>query len=103
LERVEYSSDLATFRENMRTAVAATDISRDSCEMVTLPDGTVFCPPLDVGNYERIVFDENGQSIYSNQTVSQNIDDTRWPLYPEVLRVAGAPSVVLPIPPWNER
>ncbi|MBN1863231.1 MAG: ABC transporter substrate-binding protein [Dehalococcoidales bacterium] len=100
---IEFSLELDKFRNNLRLALTKLDLSRALVEKVQLPDGSPFLPALHVLRFEQFAFDENGQSKYATGIISQNVDGTRWPLYPTGKRVSDSPSVVLPIPPWSER
>jgi branched-chain amino acid transport system substrate-binding protein len=100
---MEFSLDLDKFRSNLQYSLSKLVITRADVEKVQLPDGSPFLPSLEVLRFDRIEFDENGQMIYDIGMVSQNIDGTRWPMFPVAQRVKGSPSLVLPIPPWNER
>lgn len=104
LERVEWSPDLATFRRNLRDAIAATDITLHTGERIPIP-GTdeTFIPALDPFGQIRVKYDDTGQNVYRAGMVSQNIDGIRWPMYPEMFREPDGPPSVLPIPPWDER
>lgn len=105
LERVEWSPDLATFRENLRQAIAETDITHATGEQIPIP-GTdeTFIPALDPFGFVRVKYDDAGQNVYRAGMMSQNIDGIRWPIYPEVFKEADGPQkAVLPIPPWSER
>jgi len=104
LERVEWSEDQATFRTNLRDAIAAVDLTHDTAEKFTTPDGVTFCPAIDpTGHWDGLKFDETGQCVQDVGLISQNLGGTRWPMYPEKWRLSNSPSVVLPIPPWDER
>ena len=101
LERVQYSPDLATFRDNLRDAMAATDINRQTGEQVTLPDGTTYIPALDVGDYQQIKFDANGQNI---TPISSSVRTSMGPAGRCTPRRSPAlRPVVLPIPQWDAR
>lgn len=105
LERVEWSPDLATFRRNLRDAIATTDITRENGERIPIP-GTdqTFIPALDPLLMVRVTYDATGQNIYRIGCITQNINGTRWPMYPVEWREPDGPSkIVLPIPPWPER
>ena len=101
--QVEFSLDLDEFRGNLQYALATMTVTRGDTAKIQLPDGSPFLPALQPMLLNRIEFDETGQNLYGGGLVSQTIDGTRWPLYPEAQRVPGSPSVVLPIPPWSER
>jgi len=105
LERTEYSTDLATWRNNLRDALAETDITKDNCAttMAVLPDGTEYCAALIQAKSERIKFDENGQNIYSHGQISQIINGEKVIMWPFNQRQPGQPDLVFPIPPWDER
>lgn len=100
---MEFSLDLDKFRSNLQYALSKLMITRADVTKVQLPDGSPFLPSLEVLRFDRVEFDENGQMIYDIGVVSQNIDGTRWPMFPVAQRVKGSPSLVLPIPPWSER
>ena len=102
-EGMEFSLDLDKFRSNLQYSLSTLAITRADVTKVQLPDGSPFLPSMEVLRFERFEFDENGQMIYDVGMVSQNIDGTRWPLFPVAQRVKGSASLVLPIPPWNER
>jgi len=102
-EQREFSLDLGEFRSNLRYSLFNIILTRGDTMKLQLPDATVFLPALQTMGYIRMEFDDAGQNIYGAGMVSQNIGGTRWPLYPETQREADSPSVVLPIPPWNER
>ncbi len=102
-EQIEFSLDLVEFRDNLQYAMRKLLITRADVEKVQLPDGSPFLPALQVLRFDRVEFDDDGQSIYAPGIISQNIDGTRWPLYPEEQRESDSPSVVLPVPPWSER
>jgi ABC-type branched-subunit amino acid transport system substrate-binding protein len=101
--QIEFSLELDKFRDYLQLALTRLDLNRALVEKVQLPDGSPFLPALHVLRFEQFAFDEEGQSIYATGIISQNIDGTRWPLYPTGKRVKDSPSVVLPIPPWSER
>ena len=100
---MEFSLETAEFRDNLRYSLAILVVTRGDTAKIQLPDGTPFLPAMQVMRFNRIEFDETGQSLYGVGMVSQNIGGTRWPLYPEIQREPDSPSVVLPIPPWGER
>ncbi len=100
---MEFSLELDEFRDNLRYSLAIVVVTRGDTAKIQLPDGTPFLPAMQVMRFNRIEFDETGQSLYGVGMVSQNIGGTRWPLYPEIQREPDSPSVVLPIPPWGER
>jgi len=102
-EQIEFSLDLGEFRNNLQFALHKLDINRADVEKVQLPDGSPFLPSLQVLRFDQFDFDDKGQNIYATGIISQNIDGTRWPLYPAGQREKNSPSVVLPIPPWSER
>ncbi len=102
-EGMEFSLDLDKFRSNLHYALGKLVITRADVEKVQLPDGSPFLPSLEVLRFERVEFDEKGQMIYDIGMISQNIDGTRWPMFPVAQRVGGSPSLVLPIPTWSER
>ncbi len=102
-EEIEFSLELDKFRDYLRIALDNLDVNRALVEKVQLPDGSPFLPALHVLRFEQFSFDDEGQSIYATGIISQNIDGTRWPLYPAGKRGDDSPSVVLPIPPWSER
>jgi len=110
LERVTYHRDLGAFRSNLRDAISQTDITEANCaDMITLPDGTKFCPAL-VRGIDRVKFEQGAspgakfwQNTYSRGQISQRIGGKRIPLYPTVIHPAGTPDVVWPIPKWSER
>ena len=101
--QVEFSLDLDEFRGNLQYALATMTVTRGDTAKIQLPDGSPFLPALQPMLLNRIEFDGTGQNLYGGGLVSQTIDGTRWPLYPEEQRETGSPSVVLPIPPWSER
>ena len=106
LERVEWSDDLATFRTNLRDTISNIHLTRENAEKVTTPDGTTYIPALDpIMLWDGIAFDEDGDALpqYELGVMSQNIGGIRWPMYPEKYRLPNSPSVVLPMPPWDER
>lgn len=102
-EGMEFSLDLDKFRSNLHYALSKLVITRADVEKVQLPDGSPFLPSLEVLRFERVDFDEKGQMIYDIGMISQNIDGTRWPMFPVAQRVRGSPSLILPIPTWSER
>ena len=110
LERTQYHRDIGMFRSNLRDALTQTDITMDNCpDMITLSDGTTFCPAL-VRGIDRVKFTQNAspgakfwQNTYSRGQISQNIDGERIPMYPTVVHPADAPDFVWPIPSWSER
>jgi branched-chain amino acid transport system substrate-binding protein len=102
-EGMEFSLDLDKFRSNLQYAMSKLEITRADVEKVQLPDGSPFLPSLEVLRFERVEFDENRQMIYDIGMISENIDGTRWPMFPVTQRVKGSPSLVLPIPPWSGR
>lgn len=102
-EQKEFSLDLADFRSNLQYALSQMIVTRGDTLKLELPTGEVLLPALQPMHYYRIEFDETGQNTYGAGAVCQNIDGTRWPLYPETRRESDSPSVVLPIPPWGER
>ncbi len=103
LERTNYDQDLATFRKNIRDALAQTDISMENCaDMLSAPNGEKYCPAL-VRGIQRIKFDAEGQNTYSHGQISQNIKGIHWPLSPKAVRMPDSPSVVWPVPPWDRR
>lgn len=102
-EQIEFSLELDKFRNYLQVALAKLDLGRALVEKVQLPDGSPFLPALQVLRFEQFAFDDEGQSIYATGIISQNIDGTRWPLYPTGKRGKDSPSVVLPIPARNEQ
>ena len=100
---MEFSLDLDKFRSNLQYAIANLEITRADVEKLQLPDGSPFIPALQVVLFDRVEFDEKGQMAYAAGLISQNIDGTRWPLFPEGKRIDGSPSLILPIPNWSER
>jgi branched-chain amino acid transport system substrate-binding protein len=105
LERTVWDPDLATFRNNLRDAVAATDITQSTGEQIPIP-GTdmTFVPALDPLGWVRVKYDEYGQNTYRAGMMVQIINGIKWPFYPEVwIEPDGPDHAVLPIPPWSER
>ncbi len=110
LERTQYHRDLSMFRSNLHDALTLTDITEANCaDMITLPDGTTFCPAL-VRGIDRVKFSQGAspgaefwQNTYSHGQISQNIDGVRIPMYPTVVHPEGTPDFVWPIPSWAER
>lgn len=105
LERVKWSSDLPTFRDNLRDAIHATDITRHNGEQIPIPGADkTFMPALDPFGFIRVKYDVAGMNVYRAGTMTQNIDGVRWPFYPAIFREPDGPEkAVLPIPPWSER
>jgi len=99
----ELTLDLAKLRDNLDDGLRGVTITRAWVEKIQLPDATPFLPALQVMRFDRVEFDEAGQDIYGAGMVSQNINGTRWPLYPATGKEIDSPLVVLPIPPWAER
>jgi len=105
LERAVYSPDLATYRDNIRDAYAATYITPENAYMRELPSGEKFAPSL-IRGVSRVVFDAEGQNPFAYGNVSQIIDGERTMLFTmwddlptgKLLR-----PPVWPIPPWDER
>jgi hypothetical protein len=103
LERTSYSSNLATFRNNIRDALAETDITNEKCaDLLTAPNGEKYCPAL-IRGIQRVKFDAQGQNTNSHGQISQNIKGIRWPLSPTAVRMANSPSVSWPVPTWDKR
>ena len=103
LERTTYDPDLATFRKNIRDALADTDITMENCaDMLTAPNGEKYCPAL-IRGIQRVKFDAEGQNTYSHGQISQNINGIHWPLSPKAVRMPDSASLVWPIPPWDKR
>jgi len=110
LERCQYHRDINMFRSNLRDALTMTDITEEKCDdMITLPDGTTFCPAL-VRGIASVQFEQGAspnakfwQNVYSHGQISQNIDGVRIPMYPRVVHPADEPDFVWPIPDWDER
>lgn len=103
LERTSYSSNLATFRNNIRDALAETDITKEKCaDLLTAPNGEKYCPAL-IRGIQRVKFDVQGQNTNSHGQISQNIKGIRWPLSPTAVRMTNSPSVSWPVPTWDKR
>lgn len=105
LERTTYDPDLATFRSNLRDALAETDITLDTAAdylLLTAPDGTKYCPAL-VRGIHRVKFDAEGQNTFSCGQISQNQDGIHWPLSPVEVKMPDSPDVIWPVPSWAER
>ena len=105
LERTVWSPDLTTFRNNLRDAIAATDLTRQNAEQVPIP-GTdmTFMPALDPFGFIRVKYDDSGQNTYRAGMITQCIDGIKWPMYPDLFKEPDGPEhAVLPIPPWSER
>jgi branched-chain amino acid transport system substrate-binding protein len=107
LERTEYSPDLATFRDNLRKAIAETDINRENGERIPIP-GTndTFVPAIDPFGWKFLKYDENGVTIDKPGNMSMNQGGVRWTIYPDWSRKLdpeGPKMVKLPLPGWNER
>ena len=64
LERVKWSPDLATFRRNLRDAIAKTNITMENGEKVKIP-GTnkTFVPALEPFGWRFLKYDANGISV----------------------------------------
>lgn len=107
LERVEWSSDLATFRNNLRDAIAETNITMETGEKVKIP-GTdqTFVPAIEPFGWHFLRYDENGLTVDKPGNMSMNLGGVRWTLYPEWSRERdpeGPRMVTLPLPGWDER
>jgi hypothetical protein len=103
LERSTYSTDLAAFRNSIRDALAATDITAENAkDVLTAPNGEKYYPAL-IRGIQKVKFDNQGQNVDSHGQISQNIDGIRWPLSPTAVRMPDSPSVAWPVPPWNKR
>jgi branched-chain amino acid transport system substrate-binding protein len=102
-EGMEFSLDLDKFRSNLQYSLSKLSITRADVVKVQLPDGSPFLPSVEVLRFDRVEFYDDGQMAYSNGIISQNIDGTRWPMFPVAQRAKDSPSLVLPIPPWSER
>jgi len=100
---MEFSLDLDKFRSNLQYALSNLAITRADVEKLQLPDGSPFLPALQLLLLDRVEFDNKGQMAYATGIISQNIDGTRWPLFPESQRIDGSPSLILPIPNWHDR
>jgi branched-chain amino acid transport system substrate-binding protein len=105
LERVEWSPDIATFRDNLRQAIAETNITMENGERIPIP-GTneTFIPALDPFGQKFVRYDEDGLNEFAMGIISQNIDGVRWPVYPEEFLEPGGPKHgIVPLPEWSER
>ena len=110
LERTSYHTDIGVFRSNLRDALTMTDITQANCaDLITLPDGTKFCPAL-VRGIDRVKFEQGHragdlywQNVYSRGQISQNIGGERVPMFPTAVHPKGTPDFVWPVPKWSER
>ena len=107
LERVKWSSDLATFRNNLRDAIAETNITLETGEKVAIP-GTdqTFVPAIQPFGWKFLKYDEYGVTIDKPGNMSMNLGGVRWTLYPEWSRKLdpeGPKMVTLPLPGWDKR
>ena len=105
LERVEWNPDITSFRDNLRDAIAKTNITPETGEKIPIP-GTAktFIPALDPFGFKYIKYDQNNLNEFRAGMITQNIDGVRWPVYPKEFLEPGGPKYgVLPIPSWEER
>jgi len=92
----------STDRDKIRDAIAATDITPQTCGRIERKvDGKTYCPAL-VRGITRIKFDEQGQNTFSHGMITQNQKGVKIPFWPVEARPAGA-KLVWPIPPWDKR
>jgi len=107
LERVKWSPDLATFRRNLRDAIAKTNITMENGEKVKIPGTSkTFVPALEPFGWRFLRYDANGISVDRPGNMSMVIGGVRWTLYPESSRKRdpeGPRMVRLPLPGWDER
>lgn len=108
LERAAYDADLKKYRDNIRQAIAATDLTPETCGRLERSiDGKKYCPAM-IRGVERIVFDKNNQNPYAYGSVSQNIKGERvllfagWKNPPTGAMLPGV-RPTWPIPAWEER
>jgi branched-chain amino acid transport system substrate-binding protein len=108
LERAVYEKSLRKYRNNIRDAAAATDITPDTCGRIERTiDGKTYCPAM-IRGVERIIYDEHGQNPYAYGSVSQNFKGKRTMLFagwmnPPHGAVVPGTKPVWPIPTWDER
>lgn len=108
LERAPYDPDINKYRDNIRKALAETDLTPQTCQRIERTiNGKTYCPAM-IRGVERIVFNEHNQNPYAYGSVSQIINGKRtllfagWknPPHGEVLEGA---KPVWPLPTWEER
>jgi branched-chain amino acid transport system substrate-binding protein len=108
LERATYDTDLAKYRDHIRAAMAATDLTPQTCQRIERKAGDqTYCPAM-VRGVERIMFNEHNQNPYAYGLVSQIIKGKRTLLYAGWInppKGSGLPGVkpVWPVPSWEER
>ena len=105
LERAKYDADLAKYRDNIRDAMYATDITKQNALKRKTKAGVEYQPAF-VRGMSRIVFDKEGQNPYAYGTLSQWINNKTTVLYaawvnPPEGELVGTPK--WPVPKWSER
>lgn len=108
LERAAYDADLKKYRDNIRQAIAATDLTPGTCGRIERSiDGKKYCPAM-IRGVERIMFDKHNQNPYAYGSVSQNVKGERvllfagWKNPPTGAMLPGV-KPIWPIPAWEER
>ena len=108
LERAAHDGTLKKYRDNIRQALAATDLTPQTCGRIERSiDGKKYCPAL-IRGVERIIFDKHNQNPYAFGSVSQILNGERlilfagWKNPPTGAMVPGL-KPTWPIPAWEDR
>lgn len=108
LERAAYDAALPKYRDSIRAALAATDLTPETCGRIERTiDGKKYCPAM-IRGVERIMFNEHNQNPFAYGSVSQIIKGERkllflgWKNPPNGAMLPGA-KPVWPIPSWEQR
>jgi branched-chain amino acid transport system substrate-binding protein len=90
-------------REKIRDAMAATDITAETCKNSERKSGGVtYCPALTRG-ISKIKFNESGENTFSHGMITQiQKGEFKVPLSPREVRPPGA-KPIWPIPPYTQR
>jgi branched-chain amino acid transport system substrate-binding protein len=108
LERAAYDKSLRKYRNNIRDAMAATDMTPETCGRIERSvDGQKYCPAM-IRGVERIVFNEHNQNPYAYGLVSQIINGKRTLLFagwknPPHGAVLPDAKPIWPLPTWDQR
>lgn len=108
LERAPYDASLKKYRDNIRQALASTDLTPDKCGRIErTANGQKYCPAM-IRGVERIMFDKDNQNPYAFGSVSQILNGERtvlflgWKNPPNGAMLPGL-KPVWPIPAWEQR
>ena len=92
-----YSNVWVIYDALERSGSADKDKIRNALAKTNITEG-----PALITGYQKISFNEKGQSLEAHGVVSQNQGGKRVTVWPQPNRLKGS-KLIWPIPPWNER